>query len=49
MCLTMIVFHLWILGKLRKNWIVDELMYSMLLRVKKQLGGVGEDEEVNLA
>ena len=49
MFLTMIVFHLWILGKPRKNWIVNELMYRMLLRVKKQLGGVGEDEEVNLA
>ena len=49
MFLTMIVFHLWILGKPRKKWIVDELMYRMLLRVKKQLGGVGEDEEVNLA
>ena len=49
MFLTMIVFHLWILGKPRKNWIVDELMYRMLLRVKKQLGGVGDDEEVNLA
>ena len=49
MFLTMIVLHLWILGKLRKNWSVDELIYSMLLRVKKQLCGVGEDEEVNLA
>lgn len=48
MSLIMIVFLLWILGKQRKNRLCV-ITYSMLLRVKKLLGGVGEDEEINLA